>query len=385
MVGNGPSILNGEYAELIDSYKVVVRFNWFHLKGFEKNVGNKTDIWFTTAACPTRMKWFTYQKVYEHSWQFDPAKDKTYQLMLAYRPDCIKVTSATLDEMQKYSQNKSYRTYSTGAIAAWMFLKEYPSVDMIGFDWWQEAKHHYGDTQQRGTIHKPEEEFKFFARLVAQGKVHDLNPKSLLNDEKKIWETVHQPFELSYHKQGNYRWRDMEWESQWNAVFEFAELSKDAFNHNEILLDVGCGSRPCLEWFTESRQCTRYYLDPLLNDYIQIPKMRSYWEDKKDFLLSVPAEQRVDSMVGRCDYVHCWNVLDHCFSGEQVLKNIVDYAKPGGIVLIGTDFGNKSNIGHPGLHREVFDEYVQQYFEVLKQQFGVVHRQLAVKLKRKSL
>jgi hypothetical protein len=383
LVGNGPSVLNKDNAELIDSYDVVVRFNWFHIKGFEKQVGTKTDIWFTTTSCKERIKQ-KYERIYEHSWQFDPEKDKTFNLIKADRPDVIKITSETLDEMQKYSQNKAYRTYSTGAIAAWVLLKEYDHVDIIGFDWWQEEKHHYGDNQSRGSIHKPEEEFKFMARLVVQGKLTDLNDNSMLNDKHKIWQAIHQPFELAYHKQGNYRWRENLWQEQWDAVFGFTGLERDAFNAGETIIDVGCGSRPALEWFDTSSDCRKAYIDPLLSQYMEIPQMADFWKDKKDDAFSLPAEQCVESLVGKGDFVLCWNVLDHCYDPNAVMDNIVKYAKIGGMVMIGTDFGEKSNIGHPGFSSSGFWKIIEKHFDIIKQQKSFVHRQLAILLKRKS-
>src|SRR5690606_31863547 len=46
-VGNGPSILNVEAGKKIDSYDCVIRFNNFRVRDFEKNVGERTDVWVT--------------------------------------------------------------------------------------------------------------------------------------------------------------------------------------------------------------------------------------------------------------------------------------------------------------------------------------------------
>ena len=42
IVSNSPENLNNENGKLIDSYDVVVRFNFSIVKGFEKNIGTKT-------------------------------------------------------------------------------------------------------------------------------------------------------------------------------------------------------------------------------------------------------------------------------------------------------------------------------------------------------
>lgn len=45
LVGNGPSILNSNLGEKIDSYSEVVRFNDFQIKGYEKHTGSRTTLW----------------------------------------------------------------------------------------------------------------------------------------------------------------------------------------------------------------------------------------------------------------------------------------------------------------------------------------------------
>jgi hypothetical protein len=55
LVGNGPSLLDGNLGKVIDSFDVVVRFNAFKIKGFEQSVGTKTSMWSThggTTALP---------------------------------------------------------------------------------------------------------------------------------------------------------------------------------------------------------------------------------------------------------------------------------------------------------------------------------------------
>lgn len=44
IVSNSPENLNNENGKLIDSYDIVVRFNFSTIKGFEKNIGTKTDL-----------------------------------------------------------------------------------------------------------------------------------------------------------------------------------------------------------------------------------------------------------------------------------------------------------------------------------------------------
>lgn len=75
------------------------------------------------------------------------------------------VTGETLREIVDFSGDKSYKWYSTGAIAAWLLLKEFERLHLYGFDWWDRLNHHYGDHEVRGNIHDPRKELLFFQKL----------------------------------------------------------------------------------------------------------------------------------------------------------------------------------------------------------------------------
>jgi hypothetical protein len=81
--------------------------------------------------------------------------------------------------MQELVGDDKYFCYSTGAIAAYFFSKEHGQVTLYGFDWWEKRdKHHYGDGQSIGRIHKPNQELKLFSKLAEQDRIKDLNPES---------------------------------------------------------------------------------------------------------------------------------------------------------------------------------------------------------------
>jgi len=185
-------------------------------------------------------------------------------------------------------------------------------------------------------------------------------------DEKQIslWKKVHQTFELNYHKQGNYRRHDDLWNEVWNTIYvDFCEFHKEQFSPTDILLDIGCGSRPSLEWFANG---TKYYTDPLLDDFKKIPQMKSYWNNKNT--IPQPAEELINSLVNKCDFVQCWNVLDHTYNWEKIIENMIRYLKKGGILLLGTDIGKTSSIGHPGIDKpEKLHSIINHHFLIEKQ------------------
>jgi len=198
---------------------------------------------------------------------------------------------------------------------------------------------------------------------------------------KHEWRNTHQPWELRYHQNSNFRWNDASWNNQWDKVFiEFMELTPSYFTNEDILVDIGCGSRPCLDWFNEG---TVHHLDPLLNDFLEVDRMKPHWENKP-LLYSQPAEQLVENLVDKCDYVHCWNVLDHTYDWRQILENISLYSKKGGLVLLGTDLSSTPHVGHPGIDsRSDFFSFINKHFTVIKSKDRFHHREIALKMEKK--
>ena len=200
-----------------------------------------------------------------------------------------------------------------------------------------------------------------------------------LEQRRAEWNAVHQPFELRFHQRRNYRWDESVFSWQWNEVYGLLMgLKPDHFGPQHTLLDVGCGSRPCLDWFNAGQKC---FLDPLLDQYVQIGAMTKYWTDKPaNCLFSKPAEHFVESLEGRCDFVNCWNVLDHTYDWRAILENIRRYCKPGALVCIGTDFESGGE-GHPGIDdQSYFWHFIKSHFTVATQRDDFVYREVALKL-----
>jgi len=208
-----------------------------------------------------------------------------------------------------------------------------------------------------------------------------------MTDRRKQWERVHQPYELAYHRQGNYRWpgRESLWDEQWEAVFAtFGDLTPTTFEIGACLADIGCGSRPALQWFTQDYDL--YCLDPLLDDFRVIPQMADFWNDPRIVAKeSRPAEELVESMAGKMDLVLCWNVLDHTFDWRKIVTNLHAYVSADGVVLLGTDTGERESKGHPGIvgGRNALLEYVGKLFRTEKAEYNVAHRQVCLKLRKR--
>lgn len=197
---------------------------------------------------------------------------------------------------------------------------------------------------------------------------------------RKDWENLHQPFELRYHRRNNVRWNDGKWADHLQRILSgFMELTPDHFAGDEVLLDLGCGSRPSVDWFTGG---IPHCLDPLLDDFTKIKRMQRYWKDKP-FMYSKPAEVLVQSLAGKCDFVYCWNVLDHAHDWRQIIKNIGLYLKDGGLACVGTDLNKKPSRGHPGIDSdEDFFGLISKDFQTVKRVDGFHYRDVALKLVR---
>jgi len=166
-------------------------------------------------------------------------------------------------------------------------------------------------------------------------------------ERKQQWDSVHQPFELRYHKNDNYRWHDDLFVPAWESNFgRFLELKPDHFAPDDILIDIGAGSRPAFSYFTRGR-CV--HIEPLAEKYLEIPAVEPYWSPADlENLHPVAAETCLEEFIGRAAFVNCWNVLDHCFDWRAVVRNMVAYAKPGAVLSLCTDTKSHGD-GHPGI------------------------------------
>ena len=163
LVGNGTSVLDHEYGCVIDSFDMVVRFNDFRIQGFEKNVGKKTDCWFT---CEDQHieEIGSFKKVVLHTWQYDRSAfikefSKRGKFEITKKEDVDKIPVAC-------------NFPSTGLIAIHHFIREVGYVTITGFDWWEREEHHYGDAIHiRGNRHKPLQEYQVIKKLESDGKL----------------------------------------------------------------------------------------------------------------------------------------------------------------------------------------------------------------------
>ncbi len=168
LIGNGSSVLDRVLGERIDEFDRIVRFNSYKIHGYEEFVGTKTTDWFNVQLLESNDFRVNqqYKKYVFHSWKWNDVGHSIVEMNSLIKADEKGYTDKNIiEEMAAFCKDSHYKWFSTGAIAAWQYLKEYESITIHGFDWWDREKHHYGDNQVRGSIHSPQKEFLFFKKL----------------------------------------------------------------------------------------------------------------------------------------------------------------------------------------------------------------------------
>jgi hypothetical protein len=166
LIGNGPSCLDNEYGELIDSHDIVVRFNNFETESFEKFVGTKTNYWVKTIMSNKHdnakfdKKFFVYPRVVSPgSVKINSLADEGYTI----------VPVDFYDEINKLI-NKPNIWATTGLVMIYYFLTMGYDVKIHGFDFFKNGVHYYDDgSKMRG--HKPDIEKLFVDKLIKMGRV----------------------------------------------------------------------------------------------------------------------------------------------------------------------------------------------------------------------
>lgn len=222
LIGNGPAALAREVGEQIDSFDgIVVRFNHYTTKGYEKFVGSRTDYWVVCQKFPPLLGEEHIKRFYS-SWSFNEIAEKEIE--------SIKAERIPKDSMFRTVEISSIKHPSTGIFATNFFLEQGYQIWIYGFDFLTtQRKHHYNnDSITRGTWHDEFGEWMYFHKLNEQGKVKWFG----FNSETESSPIVRQPVPCG--KDDNVSWYRT---AAHNAWYEwFGSLSE-----GKSILDVGAG------------------------------------------------------------------------------------------------------------------------------------------------
>lgn len=170
LIGNGPSCLNHHYGELIDSHDIVVRFNNFEIKSFEKFVGTKTNYWVKTMMSSNHDNFKFDKKFFVYPSVVSPGGERLTQLT----NDGYEVVPVSFYNKINKLINKNNSWATTGLVMIYYFIEKGYLVKIHGFDFFKNGIHYYEDgSVMKG--HAPNIEESLVMGLIKEGKVKFLS------------------------------------------------------------------------------------------------------------------------------------------------------------------------------------------------------------------
>jgi len=190
------------------------------------------------------------------------------------------------------------------------------------------------------------------------------------NNEWNQWRTVAQPKEFLWHATTGKTWGTLDrdrFDFFNNRFFQSLCFAQDDFN-GKAVLDIGAGSRLRSKFF---RGAKIVVLDALADRYSK----ELAWSDIRDAdtIYSKSAEEFIPDLKGEISLAMCINVLDHTYNPEQILRNVAEYLKPVGQVIVSVDLHDRADEMHPiGLNRSLLIAMVERAgFTIERQYLGL--------------
>ena len=188
IIANGESILNNDYGEFIDKHPLVARINNYQTKGFEKQIGSKTDIWFNGANSKLKLQSAKYSDIIvlmPSQVILKKEADLNGHVSKRLKLDKEQYTTVSLSNIQNFENQVGYNRLTTGLYSILWALKNYNEVIIHGFDFFQESKAHYYDNSlsklliknniiKKGQKHNNILEKQFVNNLISENKIKTL-------------------------------------------------------------------------------------------------------------------------------------------------------------------------------------------------------------------
>ena len=147
LVGSSSSILDAERGEAIDSHDIVIRFNEFMIKDYEKYCGTKTDI-ICVARNPTLMRMYRHAIYRNHIKDVDTVwytrlKNKVLRHGKEHHVRAVSnitnfryMPPRLFNRVQTKRNRRTRRWLSTGLMGIYIALKVFADeeINIIGFD-----------------------------------------------------------------------------------------------------------------------------------------------------------------------------------------------------------------------------------------------------------
>jgi len=305
----------------IDSFDgVIVRFNDYTTKGFEKWVGTRTDCWITTARYrpdEDRHKFRYYLT----------ERDDEITIKSANRLGCVLINKKIWESMPDYP-------LSSGAIATEFFLRNNCKVYLWGFDFLSlQRLHHYNnDGADRGSNHDEFKEWFYFHNK------HELGNISWFGlTENESCPIFRQPVPCGNDK-------DTSWyrTAAHNAWYEwFGSMSRGM-----SVLDVGAGMCEGMK---------------ILDKYC--PSVRGIDVDER--LLSLDPRLSMESLEKMSDksvdVITCIDVIEHVVEDVKLMNNMKRVARK--VIYVTTPCYLRSRCGNIAHCREYSIPQFMNFFK----------------------
>ena len=188
IIANGESILNNDYGEFIDKHPLVARINNYQIKGFEKQIGSKTDIWFNGANSKLKLQSAKYSDIIvlmPSQVILKKEADLNGHVSKRLKLNKEEYTTVSLSNIQTFENQVGYNRLTTGLYSILWALKNYNEVIIHGFDFFQESKALYYDKSlsklliknniiKKGQKHNNILEKQFVNNLISENKIKTL-------------------------------------------------------------------------------------------------------------------------------------------------------------------------------------------------------------------
>lgn len=188
IIANGESILSNDYGQFIDNYPLVARINNYQTKGFENQIGSKTDIWFNGANSKLKLQSAKYSDIIvlmPSQVILKKEADLNGHVSKRLKLNKEEYTTVSLSNIQTFENQVGYNRLTTGLYSILWAIKNYNEVIIHGFDFFQESKAHYYDNSlsklliknniiKKGQKHNNILEKQFVNNLINENKIKTL-------------------------------------------------------------------------------------------------------------------------------------------------------------------------------------------------------------------
>ncbi len=187
IIGNGSSVLDFKYGEIIDRFQNVARINNYEVDAFKEHVGQKTDIWFhgnnkkvrPRKQVPGKVVVFIPSPVYEKFYERVEDRIKERQNLDKNQYELVPI--AKIREFEKSIQSDRVTTGTSSILWA---LENYKRVVIHGFDFFINSKEHYFDSKVKKWIsnnlytpakkHNTQNEMNYIQSQIKMGNIEVL-------------------------------------------------------------------------------------------------------------------------------------------------------------------------------------------------------------------